>query len=243
MATVSELSSPYANFMFGPRPGLAVCETCFNFTRGYHRCYACARGELWLSRVAPISYSVGREQLHHALRGYKRLGGDVARRLTVELAAVLWRFLVLHERCLARAAHVSSFKLVTTVPSGECGRDPFHPLRRIVGRLVGPTRSRYEPLLRRSQLVVPERQVHSGKFEPTRALGGEPVLLIDDTWTTGASARSAAAALARAGAGPVAAIVIGRYLNRGWHDNDRRLCALPQPFDWSRCALCATGDR
>ena len=238
MATVSELSGPYANFMVGPRPGPGVCTACFNFTRGYDRCYSCSRGALWLAAVAPVSYSVGREQLHHALMAYKRWGGEVARRLAVELAAVLWRFLALHERCVARATGVPSFRIVTSVPSGVRERDLCHPLRRIVGELVGVTRRRYEPLLRRSRLGVPPRQVHAGKFEPLRELAGEPVLLIDDTWTTGASARSAAAALRGAGAGPVASVVIGRYLNRGWHENDRRLRALAQPFDWNRCVLC-----
>jgi orotate phosphoribosyltransferase len=64
------------------------------------------------------------------------------------------------------------------------------------------------------------------------------VLLIDDTWTTGANAQSAAAALKDAGAGPVAAVVIGRHLNRDWHENDRRLRALTTPFDWGHCVLC-----
>jgi adenine/guanine phosphoribosyltransferase-like PRPP-binding protein len=73
----------------------------------------------------------------------------------------------------------------------------------------------------------------------TRRLDDEPVLLVDDTWTTGSNAQSAAAALKRAGAGPVAALVIGRHLNRGYRDNDRRLRAIPTPFDWSACAICA----
>ncbi len=238
MATVSELSGPYENFMIAPRTGAGVCTACFNLTRGFERCYSCSRAELWLAAVVPISYSVGREQLHHALRGYKRFAGEVARRLTVELAAVLWRFIAIHERCLARAAGVPGFGVVTTVPSGDRVRDGTHPLRRIAGELVGPMRGRYEPLLRRSKLQVPPRQIHVDKFEPTRKLAGEAVLLVDDTWTTGASARSAAAALTGAGAGPVGAVVIGRYLNRAWHENDRRLRALARPFDWNRCVLC-----
>ena len=43
----------------------------------------------------------------------------------------------------------------------------------------------------------------------------------------------------QAGAGPVAAVVIGRHINREWHENDRRLRAIGRPFDWGRCALCA----
>lgn len=238
MATVSELSDPYANFMFGPRDGTGVCTFCFNLTRGFERCYSCARGELALAAMVPISYSVGGEQLHHALMGYKRLNGEIARRLTVELAAVLWRFLVSHEQCVAAAAGVPAFELVTTVPSGARERDGEHALRRIVGDLVGPTRQRYRRLLRRSALPVRPREVSGDKFEPLRRLRGERVLLIDDTWTTGASARSAAVALDDAGAGLVAAVVIGRYLNREWGENNQRLSALVPAFDWGRCAVC-----
>jgi phosphoribosylpyrophosphate synthetase len=42
---------------------------------------------------------------------------------------------------------------------------------------------------------------------------GRRVLVVDDTWVTGARARSAAAALALAGAQVVAALVIGRAVD------------------------------
>jgi hypothetical protein len=113
--SVAELSAPYANFMLSPRPGPSTCEVCFNFTRGYQRCYACDHSPQWLEVVAPISYSVATEQLHRALMVYKRLTGEVARRVGVELAAVLWRYLAAHERCVAQAAGLDHFQLVTTV--------------------------------------------------------------------------------------------------------------------------------
>ncbi|MHB8657107.1 MAG: hypothetical protein ACYC91_04000 [Solirubrobacteraceae bacterium] len=239
MPTVDELSALYGNFMLSPRAGPEVCDMCFNFTRGYSRCYACSHGPNWLETMVPISYSVAHEQLHHALAGYKRLGGEMARRLRVELAAVLWRHLRRHESCLEKATGVTAFALVTTVPSSDRERDRRHPLRIIVGELVGPTRGRYERLLRRSEAQTSARVVDDHRYEPLRKLDGEAVLLIDDTWTTGASARSAAAALKRVGAGPVSALVIGRHLNREWHENDQRLRGIGGPFDWDVCALCA----
>jgi predicted amidophosphoribosyltransferase len=240
MPTVAELTELYTNFMLSPRPGPDVCKTCFNFTRGYERCYACSHGEAWLDVVAPISYSVAHEQLHHALARYKRLSGDIARRLSVELAAVLWRFLDIHEGCVAKAAGVSTFELVTTVPSGERERDEDHPLRGIVSEVVGPTRARHARLLRRSSAEVKQRDFDPMRFEPLAHLDHASVLLIDDTWTTGANAQSAAAALKRAGASKVAAVVIGRHLNREWHENDRRLRGITRPFDWRSCALCGS---
>lgn len=238
MPTVAELSAPYGNFMLGPRPGPDVCGVCFNLTDGYGRCYACAHGGRWLEAVAPVSYSIAGEQLHHALAAYKRGGGTVARRLGVELAAVLWRHLAEHEACVARAAGADRFELVTTVPSSDRTHDQTHPLRLVVSELVGPTRERYRPLLSRSDTVVEAHEFSARKFEARGEIADRSVLLIDDTWTTGANAQSAAAALKAAGAGAVAAVVMGRYLNRGWHHNDRRLRGLRPPFDWHRCAHC-----
>lgn len=241
MATVAELTAPYGNVLLAPRRGPAVCRTCFNLTDGYERCYACGQNQDAVDVVAPISYSVAGEQLHHALAAYKRSSERWTAVLVRQLAAVLWRHLSRHEACLARAAGVDGFALVTTVPAGHGRRDVPHPLQGIVGRIARPTRDRYTQLLRVTGQPVALHTFDPERFTPIRRLDGEPVLLIDDTWTTGASAQSAAAALKRAGAGPVAAVVIGRHLNRDWHENDRRLRALPTPFDWSRCAFCSGG--
>ncbi len=242
MPTVGELSALYENVLLGPRPGPDVCSTCFNFTAGYDRCYACSYGrpeQPALDALAPISYSVAHEQLHHALACYKRLDGDVARRLRAILAAILWRFLKDHERCVAAAADAERFDIVTTVPSGDRLRDEDHPLRTIAAELVGPTRERYRRILCRTDAEAPQRTFSPTRFEATTNLDGQAILLIDDTWTTGATAQSAAAALKHAGAGPTAAVVIGRHLNREWHENDRRIRGIARPFDWEVCALCA----
>jgi hypothetical protein len=188
--------------------------------------------------MAPISYSVAHEQLHHALASYKRLSGIVARRLSVQLAALLWRYLAAHEDCLAHAAGGSEFPIVTSVPSGDPTRDEAHPLRWMVAEAVGLTRDRHRRLLRRSRFDVAPRAFSREKYVSEPSLSGEPVLLIDDTWTTGANAQSAAAALKAAGAGSVAAVVIGRHVRRDWHHNDQHLRALPA-FDWRACGLCA----
>lgn len=236
MPKVVQLSAPYGNFMLGPRPGDGVCEVCLDLTDGRRRCWRCALGVNWIDALAPISYSVGHEQLYHALAGYKRPPDEVARRFQLELAAVLWRYLAAHQRCIAQAAGTSGFDLVATVPSSLRDRDASHPLHRIVGELCGPTRERHERLLRRSAAAVVPRTFSEHKYEPTRPLEGRSVLLVDDTWTTGANAQSAAAALKAAGAGTVAAVVLGRHLNRSWQQNDRRLADLPRPFDWGACA-------
>jgi len=240
MATVQELTEPYRNFLLNPlRPSDAdVCEVCLTFTDGYPRCYPCGHSRVVTRSVLPISYSPHGGQLHTVLAGYKRRTDETARRFTLQLAAVLWRFVSLHEACLARSAGAGGrFDLVTTVPSGDPVRDDTHPLRHIVGSLVTPTRDRHERLLRRSGTEVDPRTVDSGKYNPTRDLEGASVLLIDDTWTTGANAQSAAAALELAGAGPLGILVIGRHVRPDFQNNDARLRALPRLFDWDMCAL------
>lgn len=238
MASVTELSAPYASFMLSPRLGPAVCGVCFNLTDREDRCRACAQSSLYLDAVAPISYSIAGGHLHHALAAYKRGADRETNRLAAELAAVLWRHLEAHERCLARAVGIDEFELVTTVPSSEREHDDAHPLRRLVGQTIGPTRNRHVRLLRRSYSSVQRHVFSAARYETDGRIAGQAVLLVDDTWTTGANAQSAAAALKQAGAGPVAALIIGRHLNRGWHRNDSRIRSLERPFDWSRCVRC-----
>jgi hypothetical protein len=238
MPTVAELSAPYANFLLGPRRGPDVCSQCFNLTDGYRRCYGCAHGGRFLDAMVPISYSVAGEQLHHALASYKRLQGVIARRFALGLAAVLWRHLALHEGCLARAVAIPAFSLATSVPSSNLDRDAVHPLHDLVG-LVQPVQGRYERLLWRTDVPATPHEFNRHKYEAVADLTGHSILLLDDTWTMGANAQSAAAALKAAGAEHVAAVVIGRYVNRGWRQNNEHLRSLPQPFDWRSCALCA----
>jgi hypothetical protein len=245
VSSTIELSDRARALLLPPAPGPDVCAECFNFTRGYRECFSCAhahrgiQGDDPLAALVPISYSVGSEELHHLLADYKRCSGFVAARATRILAAILERFLVEHERCVAAAAGVAGFDLVATVPSSSAERDDDHPLRRIVDELVGVTRGRHRRLLRRSDAPAAPHRLDPRRYRASARIDGASVMLIDDTWTTGASARSAACALRAAGAANVAAVVIGRHVNRGWHHNDRRLDALSGRFDWARCAVCA----
>jgi len=205
----------------------------------YQRCYLCSSNQRWLTAVLPISYAERSGQLHTNLAGYKRWPPAIAARTRLQLAAVLWRFLLGHESCLATAAEIDRFDLVTTVPSSDAARDEHHPLRTIVGQIAEPTRDRYERVLRRSTIAVEERGGDPRRFTAVRSLAGERVLLIDDTWTTGARAQTAAAALLAAGASTVAALVIGRFINPKYADNAARLAEVPRTFSWEMCGLHA----
>lgn len=233
-------------FLIAPRHGPGVCRCCLNLTDGDGLCWACRHGEQRLAVAVPISYSVGGEGLHRLIVAYKREADSSVPHALTDLAALCERFLALHESCIASAAGLSDgFDRITTVPSADPLRDLQHPLRRIVGERSEITRGRYERLLVRSESVAIPRVYDPARYAPTRTLTGESVLLVDDMWTSGASAQSAAGALLAAGASSVAAVVLARHLNRSWHNNDARLRDLEQlAFSYESCVLCArTGAR
>jgi vacuolar-type H+-ATPase subunit F/Vma7 len=192
--------------------------------------------------VVPIALAVKGGQLAHELSAYKNSSSAEARaRLRVGLAAVLWRWLALHEECMAQAVGVESFPIVTTVPSTSGRTD--EPVQDMVERIVGVTRDRYQSVLVANKGLPAAREARPDLYTTSRAFSGEAVLLIDDTWTTGAHAQSAAAALKHAGAGAVAVAVVGRHFSTRQPDPYRKpaeeylKAARTNGWDWGRCRL------
>jgi hypothetical protein len=224
-------------------PGL--CRTCFGPAQpGRARCFPCSLHAecapgLLASVVVPVAYAVKGGPHARSLWVYKsrRDGTAAARRA---LTVLLLTFLHEHGPCVWRAAGWAGPDQrgrpgllgpthLAVVPSSR-GRGGPHPLRGLV-----------EPYLRlpwASLSACPDaagdiRDLDPGRFAAGRLAGGR-VLLLDDTWTTGASVQSAALALRHAGAAAVAAVVLGRHLarSRPGHPGPRtvaftqRLCAV-----------------
>ncbi|HVO54995.1 MAG TPA: hypothetical protein VMT37_11350 [Solirubrobacterales bacterium] len=197
----------------------------------------------------PITYSENLGQMHTALRNYKKEGvaPAVRRYAAIRLAAILWRFLDEHEVCVADFASVDRFDLVTIVPSSDPQRDENSPFRGLTG-WIGPIEDRTRRLLEPTGTGSRERDFDPERFRALDELTGEAVLLLDDTWTTGSSARSAAHALVGAGASAVALVVIGRHLRPEYEPvkGSGESCGdlfgdLPEAFDWSTCAAHTSG--
>lgn len=189
--------------------------------------------------MVPVALAVKREQLAHELWHYKYdVDRSVRARLTIRLAAVLWRFLGQHEHRIARAAAVPGFGIVSSVP-GTRPREEAHPLARIAGEIVGCTRDRFRPLLAAGPGAgAAPHTLAADRYRAVRPLHGSAVLLVDDTWTTGGNAQSAALALRRAGAAAVAVVVIGRHFDRAFGNCEA--CyqqARSLEFTWDRCSL------
>jgi hypothetical protein len=207
-----------------PPPGPGVCRICCGPTSERHAvCFAC----LWVSRrlghplatVVPVRLCPLPSALYAVLMGYKESPVSEARRRFAPMVRDLFDgFLAHHDGCLA-AAGGGPVGLVLPVPSSA--RPAGSPLNGVAGlsatvhaRVAG---THWSPAaLVRSEAPVAHMRPAPRAFETPPAcrarVAGTRVLLLDDTYVSGARAQSAAAALRRAGARSVVILVLGRVL-------------------------------
>jgi len=121
----------------------------------------------------------------------------------------VWLGITCHERCIATAVGLPvSLRVVVPSPTSRSGVHPFAPIAQTmhgVGR-AGPVPASMAPC---------DRVVRADKFRltPRCEVGGKHVLVLDNVWTTGSDAQSAAFALRRTGAAAVSVMVMDRWLN------------------------------
>ena len=191
-----------------------VCVVCHGWTRpGYRVCFPCRLTAGQVSRpcrrVAPVSLYRPGGALHRALRGYK--DGPPATRavLSRRVGALVARFLWERGPRIAPAG----WDGLVVVPS-TTGRTGGHPLETALAA-VGPVAAQLWPgALRRGTEGVGHREAGDGAFSVGEGVdvAGSRLVLVDDTWTTGARAQSAASALAAGGADVEAVVVVGRVV-------------------------------
>jgi adenine/guanine phosphoribosyltransferase-like PRPP-binding protein len=128
------------------------------------------------------------------------------------IGLLLARFIKEHGAALDRS--LGGYDSVCVVPSSE--RPPPHPLAQVLDTHVIGLSARREELLVRGPGELGHRRPSVDAFEPTGNVAGRTVLLVDDVYTTGARAQSAACALERTGAHLPAMLVIARRLNPEW---------------------------
>jgi hypothetical protein len=224
-------------YPIGPDPPAAACTVCRGPARsGYARCYQCETHEmlghgLLADAVVPISYAVKGTPFAEDLWRYKSPRG-LCTSARGALLALLLAFLDDHAACVWRRAAMPGPDRLAVVPSGV-GRPGSHPLLALASpRISVPL----WPLA-----IRPGRQgrdLDLQRFQAGPGPRGRGVLLLDDTWVSGASAQSAAAALKLAGAGRVALVVLGRHVNPADPRAARFAAGLtPGPYDPAACAV------
>jgi hypothetical protein len=182
--------------------------------------------------VVPVSYAVKGGGHAARLRSYKTdtTGAAAA---GASLQALMLVFLHDHAACIWRYAAMPAPTRLAVVPSGQ-GRPGPHPL---LGLLSRPLALRPVTLAARPG-ERPGRELNPRRFRAESPLPGASVLVVDDTWVSGASAQSATVALRAAGACHVAVVVLGRHVDPV-DPHSQRLCSafLATSYDPGACAV------
>jgi hypothetical protein len=220
-----------------PPAGATDCAVCRGPVRpGFARCYQCTRHDLLghgllADVVVPVSYSIRGTSFADDLWRYKWSRSPAAS-AQASVLALLLAFLADHGACVWRHAGMPPPGRLAVVPTGSGRPDP-HPLLRLIAPCL---RLPAGPLA-----IRPGRQgrdLDLGRFQVSRIPAGSSVLLLDDTWVSGASAQSAAAALKQAGARHVAVVVLGRHVNPADPTAIPLLAGVaPARYDPSACAV------
>jgi hypothetical protein len=162
--------------------------------------------------VVPVSYAVKGDKLAHDLWAYK---SPLATAVTARAALLALLAVFLHDHCCCawKLAGGGRPTHLAVVPSVRGRRGP-HPLRALTAPVFALPWADLVLQPRPDPPDPEDRDLSLDLFAASRPLPRARVLLLDDTWTTGSRAQSAAAALKLAGAARVVVVVLGRHLGR-----------------------------
>jgi hypothetical protein len=213
-----------------PLPGPGVCRICRGPAReGSEFCWCCRsvcsaleEAPASMPHVLPIAAFRPGDTWSVVLRRYKDAPVVASRRhFSKLLSAVVERVLAAHGGCLWLQS--GGFDAYCVVPTSrpQPRIEPPHPLESL---LAGIGYLELRELVRlRPVKVVRHLQPSAEAFVPAHSScpAGKRILLIDDSWVTGARALSAVVALRAAHATVAGALVIGRSVDPSASSNSR----------------------
>ncbi|HEY1827134.1 MAG TPA: hypothetical protein VGF87_03900 [Acidimicrobiales bacterium] len=195
--------------------------------------------------------------LYSVLMGYKEAPvAEVRRRAAATVDALFTRFLTQHRRCVFELLK-GPVSVVLPVPSSSRpGPPPLDRIRGLSDHVLRATEWLCEgpPLwcpgaLERTEVPVGHMAAHPEAFEVPAWAGPivahSRILLLDDTYVSGARAQSAAAALRLAGAWRVLIVPIGRVIRPDTIAEHADLLARSRRSRAGkhRCARCVVTQR
>lgn len=190
-----------------------TCRACGEPTVRAEHCRHCAQHRTipkTADVVAPVMYAIAGTPSAALLRDYKDHPSRAIRAQSARIVGqVVETALSRHTSCVEKAVG-EPITVRTTLPSLTF-RPGVHPLMQV----ARDARVEVQEVLSAALTATCHRIVRPDKFEVRRpdAIVGAHVLLLDDVWTTGSNAQSAALALRRAGAKTVSVMVVGRWIN------------------------------
>ncbi len=253
------------------RSGPGTCDVCRGPALvGLKRCWCCSETlrnlaaraaadgrSTWSAPpvVMPLAVFRAGDSLHRVLRGYKDATAVEARRyFTSKLSEHLGSVIEAHLDCVEASLGHSAQSLAVVPSASRLFRSgpaavPIRSLEPVVDQ-VDPLSKlvRVQVILDRAAPPIGHLRHSPSAFEvpPVEkavASGIRRVLLVEDTWVSGATALSAAAALTYAGFEVMAVVVLGRLvdvnasaISRKWWDEsvdhvnppNLRQCSLPK---------------
>ena len=206
-----------------PVGGPTVCRVCRGPVRtGSANCWCCRKicNDLAISPdcvppIVPMGLYRPGDQWNAVLRRYKDAPVGAARRYFANLIRLrIEQYLSIHGRCLVR--ETKGFDAYCVVPSSQVGRAVVvpHPLEAVLG-CVRAMRSFGVVRLSAGDMAAGHLKPNETAFAPrdTADVSGVRILVVDDSWITGARALSAVATLGAAGATVSGVFVLGRAIN------------------------------
>lgn len=217
-----------------PLPSDKVCTWCRGLLGGrVSACFNCEENAAALDgqvqAVTPISLYAKPGALRDWLTFYKDDGevlADPNAGLAIE--SVVGRFLQHNSEWLHRIRP----DLTIVVPSTL--RPPPHPLAVLLQR-TGAMPAEVSFALRRTTAELGHNRPNRDAFRTMADLHGMRIFLLDDVYTSGARAQSAAFALREAGATVVALCAVGRRYNPAYSEDSAEIYQhqAASPFSWS----------
>ncbi|TDO06548.1 hypothetical protein EV580_6648 [Mycobacterium sp. BK086] len=216
-----------------------TCSICTTPVDGYPTCWRCSQSASLAGvadLVVPLTYAIAGQQSAVMLRHYKDdLNAGVRFQHLRIINWLLYLGLAQHQPCIEALVGQPITRRLA-IPSLR-GRPGLHPFLALAHDMGAADRS---PLLAAAPHATEDRIVTDEQFVlcPPIDLTGQHVLILDDTWTTGSRAQSAALTLRRAGAERISVLVIGRWVDPDFADNARFLGrGCTRDYDPQRCPV------
>ncbi|MGH3477865.1 MAG: hypothetical protein ACRDRY_23910 [Pseudonocardiaceae bacterium] len=210
---VTEVGGYLRNVVREPYLTCAVCATPIK--PAFDLCLRCRRdqqqfGDDLADLVVCVCYGIRGRQSGYLMHSYKDLEAPARHNQTL-LSVLLLAVLDLHGRCIEHrlGRDVDAWAFVPSVRSDRTGEHPLH----VVARRAGVALPEIELLI--GERAAPEQRVTSADrfaLAASSHVRGRHVLLIEDTWTSGGNAQSAALTLCRGGATTVTIVALARWL-------------------------------
>ncbi len=190
-----------------------VCQYCYGSKgAGHNQCYGChcllksGATESLLKRVVPVSIAEAPGAWYSRMASYKGGVPENSYLLAAALFAAIsaWR----EDIELALSGAIDAVCITPSTKGTPMREQRLAGVVRLVERFLPPV----EPLLTAVDgKVKPRNSIDATLFHGTRAeIDGKRILLVEDTWVTGAAAMSAAMTLLNGGAKEVLVMPIAR---------------------------------